>query len=136
MPDSIQATPRSSWLGAIADALARVQSQGRQMAESGIDPLGIGNAINLTLGKIPEGLNRMSYGEPMSAPIQETGPDPSIAAKYAPPMDVAGVLPVSKAVVAAKGIAAGLAKMGTLGTMLDRSHLIQLAKTEPETVAR
>jgi hypothetical protein len=135
MADSIQATPRSAWIGAIADALANIKQRAGSVPPQ-MDIYGAAGALHAMLGSIPEGLNRLSYGESMSAPPQETGPDPSLAAKYAPQMDLAGVFPAGKSLAAVKGIGAALAKTGLLGTMFDRSHLIQLAKTNPELVAQ
>jgi hypothetical protein len=58
------------------------------------------------MGDAPEALDRMSYGGTATTPIQQTGPDPSLAAQYSGPAAIAGMAPVGKIF----GIAGSLAK--------------------------
>lgn len=129
MADSIQATPRNQWLGKPADWLGKLQAIAQAMAP--YDAYGGASAVDLLLGNLPKYLDKASYGESLAAPPQETGPDPSLARKYGEPaLELGSLVPAGKVAALAKS----LGGVGLLGTLLSRSHLVQLAKTEPEMV--
>lgn len=120
--------PQIGWLGLLAQALAKIKSVGGQLSP-------LASAATRQIGEAPRILEDASYQFP---PTRGTGMatqiDPGV-------LDVANLIPAGKIAGLAKSLMGAKAATGTgmaalAGTFLDRSALLQLAKTEPATVAK